>query len=173
MKRIITLLAVLCLLIGLAACGGQPEGSTAATVPTQTAPAARKEPGTESEAIVQSTPAESGTAQVPAGDKTLVVVFSATGTTKGVAEMIAAITGADIYEIKAAEPYSDADLNWHDKNSRTTKEQNDKTVRPAIGSNKISFDAYSRIFIGYPIWWGEEPRILDTFVEKYDFTGIT
>ena len=173
MKKFISLLTVLCLLIGLAACSGGPEGSTAATVPAQTAPAATKEPGSETQAPSQSTSAESRTTEAPTGDKTLVVVFSATGTTKGVAEMIAAITGADIYEIKAAEPYSDADLNWHDKNSRTTKEQNDKTVRPAIGSDKVSFSAYSRIFIGYPIWWGEEPRIMDTFVELYSFDGIT
>ena len=177
MKRIISLLTVVCLAMGLAACGGKQESSAAATVPapTQTIPAATKEqtPGGESQAPVQSTAAESGNTEAPSGDRTLVVVFSATGTTKKVAEMIAAITGADIYEIKAAEPYSDADLNWHDKESRTTKEQNDKTARPAIGSDKVSFNAYSRVFIGYPIWWGEEPRIMDTFVELYSFDGIT
>lgn len=57
--------------------------------------------------------------------------------------------------------------------SRTTKEQNDKTARPAIGSEPLSLDSYTKIYIGYPIWWGEEPRIMDTFVESYDFTGIT
>ena len=154
MKKIISLLMLLCLVIGLAACGGGQTASTAATVP---APA-------------QST-AENGSPE--AGGKTLVVVFSATGTTKGVAEKIAAITGADIYEIKAAEPYSDEDLNWHDKESRTTKEQNDKSARPAIGSEPITLDGYSRVFIGFPIWWGEEPRIMDTFVESYRFDGIT
>ena len=169
MKRIAALLTVLCLLLGLAACGGTPESSTAATEPApEQSTAATKEQAPE-----QTTLAENGNTEAPAGGGTLVVVFSATGTTKKVAEMIAAITGADIYEIKAAEPYSDADLNWHDKESRTTKEQNDKTVRPAIGSDKLSFDAYSRIFIGYPIWWGEEPRIMDTFVESYSFDGLT
>ena len=103
----------------------------------------------------------------------LVVYFSATGTTKGVAEKIAGITGADTYEIKAAQEYTDADLNWNDSNSRSTKEQNDSSVRPEIGSDTISFDGYSTIYIGYPIWWGEEPRIMDTFVENYSFDGIT
>ena len=96
-----------------------------------------------------------------------------TGTTKGVAEQIASVTGADTYEILAAQTYTADDLNWHDQNSRTTLEQNDKSVRPAIGSETISLDGYSTIYIGYPIWWGEEPRIMDTFVESYDFSGKT
>ena len=103
----------------------------------------------------------------------LVAVFSATGTTKGVAEKIAAIENADLYEIIPAEPYSDADLNYNDRNSRSTKEQNDKSVRPVIGSEPIDLSGYTTIYIGFPIWWGEEPRIMDTFVESYDFTGIT
>ena len=107
------------------------------------------------------------------GKDTLVVVFSATGTTKGVAEKIASITDADFYEIIPAEPYSDADLDWNDKNSRTTIEQNDASVRPAISGEVISLEGYKTIYIGYPIWWGEEPRIMDTFVESYNFDGIT
>ena len=104
---------------------------------------------------------------------TLVVYFSATGTTKGVAEKIAASTDGDLYEIKAAQEYTDADLNWNDSGSRSTKEQNDPSVRPEIGSEAVSFDGYTTIYIGYPIWWGEEPRIMDTFVESYSFDGIT
>ena len=103
----------------------------------------------------------------------LVAYFSATGTTKGVAEKIASVAGADLYEILAAEPYTADDLNYHDSSSRSTKEQNDKTVRPEIGSEDISLEGYSTIYLGFPIWWGEEPRILDTFVEKYSFEGIT
>ena len=126
-------------------------------------------------------PAETETAQteeqeaVPdeSGKDTLVVYFSATGTTKGVAEKIAAITGADLYEIKAAQEYTSADLDWNDSDSRTTHEQNDPSVRPEIGSDPVSLDSYSSIYIGFPIWWGEEPRIMDTFVESYDFDGIT
>ena len=105
--------------------------------------------------------------------KTLVVVFSATGNTLEVAKKIVSITGADLYEIIAKEEYSDADLNWHDNNSRTTIEQNDRSARPEIGSAEVSLDGYTIIYIGYPIWWGEEPRIMDTFVESYDFNNIT
>ncbi len=107
------------------------------------------------------------------GKGTLVVVFSATGTTLGVAEKIAAIEDADLYEIKAAQEYTSADLNWNDSGSRSTKEQNDKSVRPEIGSERVSLEGYDTIYIGFPIWWGEEPRIMDTFVESYDFGGIT
>lgn len=107
------------------------------------------------------------------GTDVLVVYFSATGTTKGVAEKLADVTGADIYEIIPAEPYTEADLNWHDSDSRTTHEQDDKSVRPGIASDKLSLDGYTTIYVGYPIWWGEEPRIMDTFVESYDFVGKT
>ena len=104
---------------------------------------------------------------------TLVAYFSATGTTKGVAEKIASVTGGDLFEILAAEPYSSEDLNYNDETSRSTKEQNDKSVRPEIGSEEISLEGYTTVYLGFPIWWGEEPRILDTFVEKYNFEGIT
>ena len=103
----------------------------------------------------------------------LVAYFSATGTTKGVAEKIASITGGDLYEILAAEPYTEDDLNYNDGSTRATKEQHDKDVRPEIGSEDIKLEGYTTIYLGFPIWWGEEPRILDTFVEKYNFEGIT
>ncbi len=106
-------------------------------------------------------------------DETLVVYFSATGTTKGVAERIAAVTNADLYEIIPAAPYSSDDLDWHDSNSRTSIEMNDSDARPAIASDTISLDSYSTIYIGYPIWWGDAPRIMSTFVESYDFSDKT
>ena len=86
---------------------------------------------------------------------------------------MASITDGDLYEIKAAQEYTDADLNWNDSSSRSTKEQNDSSVRPEIGSEAVSLDGYTTIYIGYPIWWGEEPRIMDTFAERYSFDGIT
>ena len=106
------------------------------------------------------------------GDGILVAYFSATGTTKRVAERIAELTGADIYEIEPKNPYSDADLNWNDRSSRSTKEMDDPSVRPEIGSIDISLDQYKTIYLGYPIWWGDAPRIMSTFVEKYKFDGI-
>ncbi len=108
-----------------------------------------------------------------AGKGVLVVYFSATGTTKDIAEKIAAVTDADIYEIKAAQEYTSEDLNWNDSSSRTTLEQNDPSVRPEIGSEPVSLDGYATVYIGYPIWWGEEPRIMDTFVESCSFDGLT
>ena len=86
---------------------------------------------------------------------------------------MASITDGDLYEIKAAQEYTDADLNWNDSSSRSTKEQNDSSVRPEIGSDAVSLDGYSTIYIGYPIWWGKEPHIMDTFAESYSFDGIT
>ena len=105
--------------------------------------------------------------------ETLVVYFSATGTTKGVAERVASVTNADLYEIIPAEPYSSDDLDWHDSNSRTSIEMNDINIRPEIASESISLDSYSTIYIGYPIWWGDAPRIMSTFVESYDFGDKT
>ena len=102
----------------------------------------------------------------------LVAYFSATGTTKKVAEKIAELTNADLYEIVPKEPYSDADLNWHDKNSRTTKEMNSQSIRPEIASADLDLSRYKTIYLGYPIWWGDAPRIMSTFVEKYKFDGI-
>lgn len=103
----------------------------------------------------------------------LVVYFSATGTTKGVAEKIAALTDADIFEIVPAEPYTAADLNWNDRNSRTSVETDDPSCRPEIDGEPVDLEGYSTIFIGYPIWWGDIPRIMSTFVESYDFGEIT
>lgn len=117
--------------------------------------------------------AETETADSASHSDVLVAYFSATGTTKGVAEKIAAVTGGDLYEILAAEPYSDEDLNYNDSSSRSTKEQNDKSIRPEIGSEELSLEGYTTLYLGFPIWWGEEPRILDTFVETYSFDGIT
>ena len=117
--------------------------------------------------------AEAETAAPAAHSNVLVVFFSATGTTRGVAGRIASVTGGDLYEILAAEPYTSDDLNYNDQSSRTTKEQNDKSVRPEIGSEELSLEGYTTVYLGFPIWWGEEPRILDTFAEKYSFEGIT
>ena len=161
MKKFLAILLTLLLVLGLAACGGNDseaaEDSSAATNDTATETPA-DEPEEES-----TEPAEG----------VLVVYFSMTGTTRGIAEKIAAITGADIYEIKAAQEYTSDDLNYNDSETRATVEQKDPTVRPEIGSDPISLDGYTTVYIGYPIWWGEEPRIMDTFVESYDFEGKT
>ena len=107
------------------------------------------------------------------GTNVLVAYFSATNTTEGVAENLADGLGADLYEIIPETPYTDADLNYHDNNSRTTIEMNNPNARPAISGSVENMDQYNIIFLGYPIWWGEAPRIINTFVETYDFNGKT
>ena len=153
----------------LAGCTASNSSSQAEKSQASKAAASKSE--TESSKAADETKAENS--DTSNGGKTLVVYFSATGTTKGVAEQIASFTGADTYEITAAQPYTSDDLNYNDSDSRTTKEQNDKSIRPEISSEKLDLAGYSTIYIGYPIWWGEEPRIMDTFVESYDFSGKT
>ncbi len=101
---------------------------------------------------------------------TLVIYFSRTGNTEKIAEYLIELTDADSYMIEAAVPYTDADIKYQDDNCRTNKEQNDKAVRPEIANPIESIDSYDTIFLGYPIWWGQEPRIIDTFLESYDFS---
>ena len=141
--------------------------------PTETEPAAEAPSAQTATEPAAEAPAAEPESDAAAHSDVLVAYFSATGTTKGVAEKIASITGGDLYEILAAQPYTEDDLNYNDDNSRSTTEQNDKNVRPEIGSEDISLEGYKTIYLGFPIWWGEEPRILDTFVEKYNFDGIT
>ena len=103
--------------------------------------------------------------------KRLVAFFSASGTTKRVAEMIASAVDADMYEIMPKQPYSKADLNWMDKKSRTSVEMSDKKFRPEISDTDVLVDQYDEIILGFPIWWYVAPTIINTFLEKYDFTG--
>ena len=104
---------------------------------------------------------------------TLVIYFSRTGNTEKIAEYLIDLTDADSYVIEAAVPYTDADIRYQDDNCRANKEQNDKSVRPQIANPITSIDSYDTIFLGYPIWWGQEPRIIDTFLESYDFSDKT
>lgn len=105
--------------------------------------------------------------------KSVVVYFSATGTTKRVAQSLAQATGAAIYEIKPTIPYTAADLNWRDSNSRSSVEMNDKTSRPEMAKDNFSVKEYDTVYLGFPIWWGTAPHIVKTFLEKHDFTGKT
>ncbi len=107
------------------------------------------------------------------GKKVLVAYFSATGTTKALAEYAADAVNGDLYEIVPQEPYTSADLDYGDKNSRSTKEMDDPSCRPAINGSVSDMSQYDIVFIGYPIWWGEAPRIINTFVESCDFSGKT
>ena len=103
--------------------------------------------------------------------KILVAYFSASGVTKKVAEKLAALVNADIHEIKPKVPYTKADLNWMDKKSRSSVEMTDKKIRPEITDTDAKISEYDEIFLGFPIWWYVAPTIINTFLEKYDFTG--
>lgn len=105
--------------------------------------------------------------------KTLVAYFSATGTTADAAGKLAKITGGELFEIAPATPYTDADLDWHDKQSRSSVEMNDPKSRPALKGKKENMAAYEVVYIGYPIWWGVAPTIVKTFIESHDLKGKT
>lgn len=103
----------------------------------------------------------------------LVAYFSATGTTARAATRLAQAIGADLFEIVPKRPYSAADLNWNDKSSRSSVEMADESCRPAIASLVDNMDDYDTVYVGFPVWWYVEPRIVDTFLEAHDFTGKT
>ncbi|MGN0688914.1 MAG: flavodoxin [Oscillospiraceae bacterium] len=105
--------------------------------------------------------------------KKLVAYFSASGVTKAAAERLAKAIGADLFEIKPKVPYTRADLDWTNKNSRSSIECSDTNSRPEIAERLSDISGYDTIFIGFPIWWYVAPKIIDTFVESYDFTGKT
>lgn len=105
--------------------------------------------------------------------KTLVAVFSASGVTKRVGKEIARISGGDFFEIIPREIYTSDDLNWSNKNSRSSLEMNDPSARPEIANAVQDMDSYDTVIIGFPIWWGVAPRIIETFLESYDFNGKT
>lgn len=103
----------------------------------------------------------------------LVAYFSASGVTAKVAENLSETIGADLFEIAPAVLYTKADLDWTDKNSRSTIEMNDPASRPVIAGKRDNMDEYDTIFVGFPIWWYVAPTIINTFLESYDLTGKT
>lgn len=104
--------------------------------------------------------------------KILVTYFSASGVTKRVAENLAKAVNGDLFEIVPKDLYTDEDLDWNDRNSRSTIEMKDSSCRPEIASTIDNLKDYQLVFIGFPIWWYREPSIIDTFLEQYDFSNI-
>lgn len=105
--------------------------------------------------------------------KKLVAFFSASGVTGNVAKVLAEAADADLYEITPKVPYTTADLNWQDKSSRSSVEMSDKSSRPEITDTDAKVENYDVVFVGFPIWWYVAPTIINTFLEKYDFSGKT
>ena len=165
MKKLFSLLLALTMAVSLEACGAgtaadpqesQPGGPSVSEPPTSAEPDAAPE-----------TPGEEDT------PSTLVVYFSATGNTEGIAQHLQAILDADLYEIVPEVPYTSEDLNYSNDDCRANREQNDPGARPAIDGSVDNMEDYDVIFLGYPIWWGEAPRIISTFLESYDLAGKT
>jgi len=113
------------------------------------------------------------TAKGISGKKILVAYFSCTGNTRMLAQNVAGAIGADLYEIKPAVPYTTEDLDYNDETTRANVEQRDENSRPALADKNLDVAQYETIIIAYPIWWGIEPKIIDTFVESYNFSGKT
>ena len=105
------------------------------------------------------------------GKKTLVAYYSATGNTERAAKLVAEATGGTLYAIRPAQPYTAADLDWHDQSSRSTREMADPQSRPAIVGDLEQAGSYEVVYIGFPIWWDEAPRVVNTFIDKYGFEG--
>lgn len=188
MKRILPFLFTLLLALGLTACGSNPEIGAASDPATSGSVSASVLPESPSANQPESpVPAQSPTANQP-GDsapvesegpegtgetKILIAYFSATNNTEGIANHLESILDADLYEIVPETPYTSEDLNYNDSSSRSSREMNDPDVRPAISGGVEDMEQYDVIFLGYPIWWGEAPRIINTFLESYDLSGKT
>lgn len=172
MKKILSMLMICTMLFALAACGngGQTPGSSQEAAGQPSEPAQESAQGTAGEGSAQNP--ENGP-ESSSAENALVVYFSATGNTKSVAETLAAATGADLHEIVPQQPYTDEDLDYNDNSSRTTKEQNDEDARPEIAGSIDGIENYDVIYVGFPIWWGDMPRILYTFFDAYDLSGKT
>lgn len=177
MRKGIYLVLSILLLFTMAECGNENSENGAESNLTQTGGQAdqstnHEQEGSETE-NQESPEAVSEPEQEPDMEtKTLVVYFSATGTTRPLAEYTAEILDADIYEIVAEEPYTEDDLAYY-TNGRADQEQNDPNVRPAISGSVENMERYDTIILGYPIWHGQAPRIISTFLESYDFSGKT
>lgn len=177
MKRTLFLFLILVLMLTLAACGSKggqddtgsdpvPEGNAPTSTTPETPPVNQPEDTPPAE---EQAPEETD----DSGKKILIAYFSATNNTEGIANHLGAILDADLYEIVPEQPYTSDDLNYNDSSSRSNLEMNDPDARPVISGSVDSMEQYDVIFLGYPIWWDEAPRIINTFLESYDLSGKT
>lgn len=170
MKKRICLLLSFALLLVMAGCG-QENASSEPKVQTEKTTNSN-EASSETENRESSAPVSEAEQESDMEQKTLIVYFSATGTTKALAEYAADILTADLYEIVPENPYTEADLAYY-TNGRADQEQNDPSARPGISGSVENMEDYDTIILGYPIWHGQAPRIISTFLESYDFSGKT
>lgn len=166
-RKVLSLVLAGTLIAGLAACSNKVD--TKITVPSLTDNATKKEITKTEKETTETTPSETENKF----GKAIVVYFSCTGITKDVASKISSAVGCPAYEIIASKPYTSDDLNYNNKKSRASKEQNDASARPEIAGSITDWSSYDTVFLGYPIWFAKSPRILCTFVEGHDFSGKT
>lgn len=177
MKKKICIMLSFLLLFIMAGCGSENAGNKTKGSLPQTDGQTEQSMNYEQKGSGTENTASSETVSEPEQEpdmetKTLVVYFSATGTTKLLAEYAAEILNADLYELVPENPYTEADLAYY-TNSRADQEQNDSSARPAISGSVENMEKYDTIILGYPIWHGQAPRIINTFLESYDFSGKT
>lgn len=195
MKKFAAVMLTIMMTASLAACAGNKEtaetsaqtAGAESSAEAAVSEASQGETKTESAAETGNTDQAAGSesagetdvdtdvaaANVDGTSKVLVAYFSVTNHTKGIAEYLADGLNADLYEITPEDPYTEADINYNDSNSRTSIEMNDESARPTINGTVDNMDQYDVVFVGYPIWWGKAPKIMRTFVESYDFSGKT
>lgn len=197
MKKLIPLLLSAILLFSLAACSDSSSTVSEPSSPDESSVSSANEPSSQAEELAAASDPENiastdtsdnsdsasdtvaiqqaaSSAKENESTKTpraLVVYFSATGNTKAVAETLAELQGADLFEIVPEQPYTAEDLNYNDSSTRASVEQNDETARPAIAGGIDNIGDYDVIYVGFPIWWGDLPRILNTFFDTYDLSG--
>lgn len=165
MKKITSILLALVLVFSFAACSNNSDNSASTANSTTSTPAGKQSTDESSDNNTDSS----------SNSKILVVYYSATGSTKAVADTIADTTGADLFEITPVDPYTSDDLNWTNDNSRVSVEHNDESKRdvPLTKTTPDNWADYDTVFIGYPIWWGIAAWPVNNFVEGNDFTGKT
>ena len=186
MKRVFALILALCMACALFACGkkqADPTPGSQSSANTGTADpgqgggsAAPTDPGTGGSGSGSGSGDPSGTGSTGsawAGTRVAVIYFSCTGNTRTAAERIRDMTGADLYELTPEQPYTSQDLSYNNDACRASQEQKDPAARPRIAGQPLDLSQYGTIYLGYPIWWGTAPRIINTFLDSYDLTGKT
>ena len=174
MKKLTAIFLCFAMALSLAACGNTTSSTNESSTPESSVPPASSEASDTSSTAASQEPASQEETEVEAGN-TLVVYFSATGNTEQAATYIADITGGDLFELEPADPYTDEDLNYNNKDSRVSQEYADESLRDVelVSDTVENWDSYDTVFIGYPIWWDLAPRIINTFIESHDLKGKT
>lgn len=175
MKKVILMLLCVMTIFGVVGCGKENANNTGSTNVTNNNSnnAATNSTTKQQDTLANENNSDKQDNKTNSDKKVAVVFFSGTGNTKEVADLIADVTNADIFQIVPEVEYTSDDLNYNDDNCRANKEMNDDTARPAIANDLSAITDYEVIYLGYPIWWGTAPRIIQTFIESYNMSNST